>query len=199
MNRSSQKRSRHHLKQLVELVVNDEFNLRARGLLFMVDELEVFGSPPERFKVWATLHFLPPGSPFCCAEPLCHLPLHGKGLDRVNDALRRSMGIQQPVSMEFSVGYTAHAGVEFDDMSSRCCPGVDLTDIDKRDALGRTALMRAAVRRHSEWVDELLAAGADPTVVDNSGRGIIEQVGKGAAWEIEEAIAKHRKPGGPPL
>jgi hypothetical protein len=194
MNRSSLKRSHHHLKQLVETVVADEFNLRARGLSFFVDELNVSGSPPERLKLWATLHFLPLGSPFCCPEPACHVPLFGKYLDRVNDALRSRMGIRQPVSVEFSVNSnTTHEGVEFDNVFSGRCPSTDLSNIDQKDALGRTALMRAAIRGHGHWVEELLAAGADPATVDNQGRGIIEQMRKSQTWTItmlEEALAK---------
>jgi hypothetical protein len=194
MNRSSLKRSHHHLKQLIEAVVADEFNLRARGLLFLVDELDVSGKPPERFKVWATLHFLPLGSPFCCVEPLCHVPLYAEYLDRVNDAIRRGMGIRQPISVEFVVDNNiTHAGVEFDDVFSGRSPNMDLSNIDERDALGRTALMRAAIRGHAHLVEELLAADADPTIVDNRGRGICEQVRKRQTWIVticEEALAK---------
>jgi hypothetical protein len=185
MKRSSLKRSHHHLKQLVESIVAEEFDLRRRGLSFLVDEIEVFGSPPERLKVWATLHFLPLGSPFCCRDAGCHVALYGALLERVNDALRRNMHLRQAVSAEFVVGCnTAHCGVEFDDLSSGRCPSMDTSNVDKRDALGRTALMRAAVRGHCELAEELLAAGADPTVVDNRGRGILEQLRTRQQWFI---------------
>jgi ankyrin repeat protein len=195
MNRSSLKRSHHHLKRLVETVVADEFNLQARGLSFFVDELDVFGNPPERLKVWATLHFLPLGSPFCCVEPCCHVPLYGERLDRLNDALRRSMSIRHPVSVEFTVNSNAtRAGVEFDDVFSGRCPTTNLSNIDARDALGRTALMRAAIRGHAHLVEELLAGGADPSAVDNRGRGIVEQA-RTNTWIVticEEALAKRK-------
>jgi hypothetical protein len=112
---SSLKRSRHHLKHLVEAVVAEEFKLSSRGLAFLVDELEAAGRPPKRLKVWATLHFLPLGSPFCCSEPHCHVPLFAERLDRVNDALRRRMGLRQEVSIEFvAIGCAPHADVDFD-------------------------------------------------------------------------------------
>ena len=194
MNRSSLKRSRYHLKQLLQTVVADEFNLRSRGLCLFVDELEAFGRPPERLKVWATLHFLPLGSPFCCDEPLCHVPLWGEYLDRVNDAIRRAAGIVQMVSAEFSVNSSsAHPGVEFDDILSGRCPITDLANVDQKDALGRTALIRAAIRGHDHWVEELLAAGADPAAVDTQGFGIIEKIRKDQTWMItllEEALTR---------
>lgn len=197
MNRSSLKRSHHHLKQLVESVVADQFNLQVRGLLFLIDELNVLGSRPKHLKVWATLHFLPLGSPFCCCEPMCHALLHGAHLQRVNEELRRSMGILQTVSAEFALQInTTHAGVEFDDPRSGSCRSLDPLHLDQRDALGRTALMRAAVRGHGHLVEEMPAGGADPTTIENRGRGITEQVPKGQTWiiaAIEEALAKLRR------
>jgi hypothetical protein len=117
---SSLKRSRHHLKHLVEKVVAEEFKLSLRGLAFLVDEVEAAGRPPKRLKVWATLHFLPLGSPFCCSEPHCHVPLFAERLDRVNDALRRRMGLRQEVSIEVvAIGCASHENVEFDDPFTR--------------------------------------------------------------------------------
>ncbi|MDP9174379.1 MAG: ankyrin repeat domain-containing protein [Planctomycetota bacterium] len=174
--------------------MTEEFNLAARGLSFFVDQLELFGSPPARLKVWATLHFLPLGSPFCCVEPLCHMPLYGEHLERVNDAVRRGMGIRQAVSVTFSVNSgTVLSGVEFDDVFSGRGPDLDPSKIDQRDALGRTALMRAAVRGHIHLVEALLARGANPVVMDHRGRGIMEQMPRGETWiiaMIEEAIGK---------
>lgn len=191
--RSCLKRSRHHLKGLVETVVAD-MNVPARGLAFIVDELEAFGSPPERLKVWATLHFLRLGSPFCCCEPFCHLPLFGERLDRVNDALRRQMGLRQKVAVEFVAinGVVSCAGVEFDSLSGYT-PMASRGESDFRDGLGRTALMRAAIRGYDRQVEELLALGADPTVVDNRGRGIMELMSRRSGWfasMVEEALAR---------
>ena len=95
--------------------MSDEFNLKTRGLLLIVDELKVFGNPPQRIKVWATLHFLPAGSPFCCAQPECHLPQSGNHLGRLNDALRRRLELTQPISLEFALaGNSTHAGIKFE-------------------------------------------------------------------------------------
>ena len=194
--RSSRKRSVHHLKHLVEAVVTEQFNLSQRGLAFLVDELEVSGRPPQRLRVWATLHFLPVGSPFCCGEPLDHVPLFAEYLDRVDDAIRRRMGILQEISTEFvAINVTSCSGVEFDDPFRATTPrGKDPDNIDEKDALGRTALMRAAIRGYDRQVEELLAAGADPGITDSRGRGILEQMPRGSSWirtSLEEALTKH--------
>ncbi|MGA2500111.1 MAG: ankyrin repeat domain-containing protein [Tepidisphaeraceae bacterium] len=190
--RSSSKRSRHHLKHLVEEIVATECRLAERGLAFIIDEIEVIGAPPERLRVWATLHFLPLGSPFCCREPGCHLFLYVDRLERVNDALRRRLGLRQDVSIEFvDFGAVVCDGVEFD--MDGLCSAPDPQDIDQRDALGRTALMRAAMRGYDYVVEDLLAAGADPTAVDHEGRSILDRVGRGNLWIIsllEDAIQK---------
>jgi hypothetical protein len=93
----------------------DEFNLHARGLSLLVDELEVFGDPPERLKIWGTLHYLPVGSPFCCRQPECHISLLGRHKDRVNDALRHRMDLRQPVLLELGrIASIVHDGVKFE-------------------------------------------------------------------------------------
>lgn len=109
------KRSNHELTRLVEEAVRDEWDLEGRGLQLIVSRVEPSGRPPERLKIWATLHFLPAGSPFCCGEPGCHLTLYGEGLDRVADRVRRAMGLRQPVSVDFGDRIEAryHDGVEF--------------------------------------------------------------------------------------
>jgi hypothetical protein len=114
MNRSSVKRSHHHLKELIEALVRDEFNLQSRGLSFVVDEQTASGKPPRHIKVWATLHYLPAGSPFCCTQPDCQLSLFGERLDILSDGLRHMMGIRQSLSLEFVLGSKAsYPGVEF--------------------------------------------------------------------------------------
>lgn len=109
-----QKRSQHELKRLVEEAVAVECDLPRLGLWFCVDAVEAQGRPPARFRVWATLHFVPVGSPFCCGEPGCHLGLFGELLERVGDRIRRSMGLTQPVAVEFTggIGTCYHSGVQ---------------------------------------------------------------------------------------
>jgi hypothetical protein len=99
-DRRSRKRSDQALKALVENVVEEVCGLRARGLLFHVDEVEALGRPPERIAVWATLHFTPAGSPFCCGEPGCHLGLMGERLAEVQDRIGGAMGLRQTVILE---------------------------------------------------------------------------------------------------
>lgn len=109
------KRSKYELKRLVENAVVEECRLEGRGLWFCVDELEVSGHPPERIKVWATLHFLPEGSPFCCGEPDCELgTFQQKRLQRIGDHVRRAMGLEQPIVVDIAnVGTNCHEGVTF--------------------------------------------------------------------------------------
>ncbi|HEY2584718.1 MAG TPA: ankyrin repeat domain-containing protein [Tepidisphaeraceae bacterium] len=190
--RSSVKRSHHHLKHLVEETVSERFNLGRRGLAFFVDEVEVHGSPPERLRVWASLHFLPNGSPFCCCEPCCHVPQHPPFGDEIGDAIRRRLGLQSAVVVEFAaIRPVVQELVEFDDVLGGDTPIGNAADIDQRDPLGRTALMRAAARGYDHQVEQLLATGADPSVVDHRGRGVLEQARPGwISTMIEQALAK---------
>jgi len=108
------KRSKDELKRLVEDAVNTVC-APGEGLWFCVDEVEVHGSPPDRFDVWATLHFLPAGSPFCCGEPGCHLSLFGERLRDVADHVRRAMNLTQSLEIDFHdrIATQYHDGVEF--------------------------------------------------------------------------------------
>lgn len=113
--RSSKKRSTHQLKRIIEEIVEDECKLSPRGLLFLMDELEVSGHPPARINVWGTLHFLPLGSPFCCLEPGCHLGLYTGRQERICDGVRRRLRLTQPVAIEFSgIGSMVPNGVTSD-------------------------------------------------------------------------------------
>jgi hypothetical protein len=111
----SAKRSQQQLKRLVEKAVAEVCCLPRPGLWFCVDAVEVQGRPPARLTVWATLHFLPEGSPFCCGEPGCHLGLFGERLTQIADHLRRAMHLRQPLLVEFGDGVAAnyHAGINF--------------------------------------------------------------------------------------
>src|SRR5262245_23506690 len=109
------KRSKHEIKRLVESAVGEACRLPRPGLWFCVDDVEVSGSPPERIKVWATLHFLPAGSPFCCGEPICHLGNWGERGAEIGDRVRRAMGLRQVVTVDIGdrIAANYHAGVEF--------------------------------------------------------------------------------------
>ena len=107
-----------NLSRLIEQIVTDDRDLSRRGLWFGVDTVEVKGHPPERVLVWATLHFLPAGSPFCCGEPGCHL---GNLSELVSDRVRLALGLTQPVAVEFGdrIGVNYHEGVKFKVHSGR--------------------------------------------------------------------------------
>lgn len=109
------KRSQCELKRLVEAAVAEVCGLPRLGLWFCVDAVEPAGHPPECLRAWATLHFLPTGSPFCCGEPGCHLWLFGERLAKVGEHVRRAMRLKQSVNVEFGdrIGVQYHPGVEF--------------------------------------------------------------------------------------
>ena len=109
------KQSTAELVRLVGAAVADECGLPRPGLWLCVDDVRAAGRPPARLRAWATLHFLPAGSPFCCGEPGCHLPLWPDRLAAVGDRVRRAMGLRQPVAVEFPdwIDVRYHAGVRF--------------------------------------------------------------------------------------
>ena len=109
----SDKRSQFELKRLVEQAVADTYVLAARGLWLCVDQVETHGRPPEHLKVWATLHFLLKGSPFCCGEPAYHFG--GAGVRQVSEHVRTAMHLRQPLSVDFGwrIGVNYHKGVTF--------------------------------------------------------------------------------------
>ena len=111
----SKKRSQHELKRLVEQAVAAVCSLPRPGLWLCADTVTTQGRPPARLQVWATLHFLPEGSPFCCGEPGCHLGLFGERLAQIAEHVRRAMHLRQPLQVEFVGGVSViyHAGVQF--------------------------------------------------------------------------------------
>jgi hypothetical protein len=115
MRQRSSRRSDHQLKLLVERAVTDVCSLGDSPLAFHVEAVEVSGSPPQKLRVWAVLHFTPAGSPYCCGEPGCHLGLHGPAGLEVSDHVRRAMGLRQPLDVEIDGRITTqyHDGVEF--------------------------------------------------------------------------------------
>ncbi len=109
------RRSEHELKRLVEEAVSDACDLDRARLAFHVDAVEVRGRPPERLIVWATLHFLAGGGPFCCGETGCHLALRERH-DEINERVRRSMGLRDEVVVDLDdarIGVSYHDGVAF--------------------------------------------------------------------------------------
>lgn len=112
--RSTKKRSEHELKRLIEEAVDEGCGLHSHGLWLCVEKVELSGHPPASLKVWATLHFLPSGSPFCCGEPECHLGLRKRG-EFVADHVRRAMHLEHPISVDFGnrIGVHYHEGVLF--------------------------------------------------------------------------------------
>ncbi len=110
-------RSQVRLKRLVERAVADVCGLPRTGLWYGVDAIEVRGHPPERLKVWSTLHFLPEGSPFCCGEPGCHLGLGKERSAEVSEHVRRALHLAPGLSVDFEQCITTyyHEGVTFHD------------------------------------------------------------------------------------
>lgn len=110
-------RSHDRLKQLVERAVADACDFPRPGLWFCVDTIEAHGHPPEHLRIWATLHFLSEGSPFCCGESGCHLGLFGERLEQIGDHVRRALKFSQRITVHFGdrIGVIYHAGVTFRD------------------------------------------------------------------------------------
>ena len=113
--RARGKRSEAELRRLIVGAVAEACHLPRPGLWLSVDRVEAVGRPPDRLRVWATLHFLPDGSPFCCGEPMCQLGLFGDRLTAVGEHIRRAMGLRQPVEVEFGnrIAVRYHPGVTF--------------------------------------------------------------------------------------
>ena len=153
------------------------------------------GRPPELIQVWATLHFLPQGSPFCCCESQDHLGLFGECAARINDAVRRRLKLRQDAEVEFvGIAPLVHEGVQFDDLPMQTTSVPIDGDINGRDALGRTPLMRAAMRGYERQVQQLLEAGADVSIPDADGRNVLDIVRQGRvsiaiAWLLENAAS----------
>ena len=178
--RQQSKRSTRELQRLVEDVVRESTNLD--GYAFLVNEVEARGKPLSCLRVWATLHYLPKGSPFSLIEPEVDLWLHEERLAELSDTIRRRLGLLHEVRLDFvHISPFVHDGVELDDMFPGKTP-VDHNEINRQDGLGRTALMRAVMRRYDEQVEELLDAGADPTVVDAKGRSAFDYLNEQNLW-----------------
>lgn len=105
------KRSKHELVQLVEEAMQEVGRFADRGVWLCVDELEATGQPIARVRVWATLHFLPAGSPFDSDDPdLWVWPLRTEA----EECLRKEMGLLQPVRLDWvAVRAVVHEGVVF--------------------------------------------------------------------------------------
>lgn len=109
------KQSQAELHRLVEQAISEICETTSHNLWFCVDEVQAKGKPPHRLNVWATLHFLPGGPPFCCGEPRCHLWLFGVKLAQVGEHIQRAMGLKQKVTVNFKdqIGVNYHDGVNF--------------------------------------------------------------------------------------
>jgi hypothetical protein len=105
-------RERERLKRLIEAVATQVFHLKQRGLLLCVEEIETHGRAPSEIRVWATLHFLASGSPFCCTEAGCHLFVAPDRPHPIGEALRRRLQLTQAVDFKFAALHSVvHPGV----------------------------------------------------------------------------------------
>lgn len=108
------KRSRAELKRLVANAFGRVCGLPRTGFWLNIDEMEFAGRPPSLIRVWATLHFLTDGSPYCCGEPTCHLGISDNRLAEIGDEIRRSMNLTQAVNVELAALVPKYAeGVAF--------------------------------------------------------------------------------------
>ena len=106
------RRSELRLRQLLERAVQETLSPIRSGLLLSVDHVVVRGRPPERIEAWATLHFLESGSPYCCVEPRCHLPLP-EAIPAVAESVRCALRLRSTVEIEFvRIGSFSHRGAQ---------------------------------------------------------------------------------------
>lgn len=174
------------LSRLIEEIIDTELQLAQRGLRFAVDELKVRGRLPGRVSVWATLHFLPEGSPFCCEEPYDHLWLFSEELKNIAQIVAQRLHLQQEIDLKIvKLDTLVHEGAIFDDELRQRTP-FDRENINNRDGLGRTALLRAVLREYTVQVHELLKLGANISIEDGMGRSPLSLTKNG---ELEDTTA----------
>jgi hypothetical protein len=109
------KHPQHEWKRLLQSVIDEVCGLPRPGLWLCVDAVDASGRPPSSIRIYATLHFLPEGSPFCCGEPECHLGLMQR-IDEIGELVRRKAGSHEPVQVTIADGAIAvryHRGVGF--------------------------------------------------------------------------------------
>jgi hypothetical protein len=106
------KQSKQELKRLLEQATTEVGRFRERGVWLCVDELESTGQPVETIQVWATLHFLPQGSPFDSDDPdLWVWPLN----DRLGEWIGHEMGLASAVNLKWrGLKPVIHDGVRFE-------------------------------------------------------------------------------------
>ena len=106
------KQSKHELIRLVETAAREVGRFDDRGVWLCVDELEASGRPIEHIRAWATVHFLPAGSPFDTddADLWAHPIRAGMA-----EWLGRALGVSQPINFEWAgcLGRVVHDGVGF--------------------------------------------------------------------------------------
>lgn len=174
------------LSRLIEEIIDTELQLAQRGLRFAVDELNVNGRLPRCVKMWATLHFLPMGSPFCCEDPYDHLWLFQEELQNIAQIVAHRLHLRQEIDLKIvRLDTLVHEGAIFDDEIRQWTP-FDRENINTRDGLGRTALLRAVLREYTEQVRELLELGANISIEDYMGRSPLSLMKNG---ELEDTTA----------
>jgi hypothetical protein len=105
------KQSKYELVRLVEQAMREVGRFDDRAAWLCIDELEAAGQPIERIRIWATLHFLPDGSPFDSEDAdLWVWPLR----DEVSKSLQRELGLTQSLNLELvAIATRVHPGVKF--------------------------------------------------------------------------------------
>jgi hypothetical protein len=192
-------REQQRLRRLIEEVADEVFHLERQGLLLCVERIETRGRVPTAIRAWASLHFLPEGSPFWTTEASNQLFVDPGRPHPIGEELRRRLRLRQAVEFEFAKLHgVIHPGVVADNWAyATSVPA----DINAKDELGRTALWRAAIRGYADQVESLLAAGADVSLPGPNGQTLLERVRQGhgdgdyIVYLLEQAAkADRRKP-----
>jgi hypothetical protein len=173
--RNSLKRSHHNIKRILEAAFEDLFQLSPRGLTLDVASLEAKGSPIYAIHAAATLYFLPVGSPFCCQEPGCHIPLFiPERQRRLDERIASDLELTQEVNVKMEgIRCVAIRDVVFEYSQ----PSFPSGNVDARDGMGRTALIRAAQRGYDDLFTQLMEAGADIHLRDHKGKTAFDYLG----------------------
>ena len=170
------KHSKNKIKEYLESAVSSECRATERGLWFCVDELEASGKPVDKIRVWATLHYLPSGSPFNNTDPNKTLWLFEDRLQRIQDSVSSAFGLRQTIKIEF-IAINANVHQDVIDMESFYLSALmsKPKDINRCSADGITPLMYyAGIMPQQSIVDLLLRYGADPLAKDSKGKAVLD-------------------------
>jgi len=86
----------------------------------LVRDIDVTGSPPNHIVASVLVRFLPSGTPFCCAEPVCYSRIFcDSGAEELGDYLRRKMNLRRTITVELRCAVEYFHDIEFTALQGR--------------------------------------------------------------------------------